>query len=206
MVEIEKKAQEVLESAYKTANKISVKAAQEQFEAAAQELSWNSRLWIVSSALFFSALVGFLLVQLWNPPTLVRQIVEALNPVPVGAPARQPISSIPVPLLVTAGPFFTSIRLALVGILGIGLAFSLRMSRAYLHMSEHNRHKLRVTNSIEAFVAGVRTNEQKDLVLSKLVESVTQFGESGILANQGDSANLPSVILESITKNVGKSE
>jgi hypothetical protein len=80
------------------------------------------------------------------------------------------------------------------------------MARAYLHMIEHNRHKLRVTNSIESFVAAVRTKEQKDLVLSKLVESVTDFGDSGILSKQGDSATLPSVIFDSITKNVGKSE
>lgn len=203
---IEKKAQEVLESAYKTANKISVKAAQEQFNAAAQELSRNSRLWIVSAGLSFLLLLGFLLGQMWHPPALIEEIVEALNPSPTGGAAKQAVGSVPMPLLIAAGAYFTSIRLAIVGVLGIALAFSLRMARAYLHMGEHNRHKLRVTNSIEAFVAGVRTNEQKDLVLSKLVESVTQFGDSGILANQAESANLPSVILESITKNVGKSE
>jgi hypothetical protein len=77
------------------------------------------------------------------------------------------------------------------------------MTRAYFHMIEHNQHKSRVTNSIEAFVASVRTDEQRDLVLGKLVDSVTQFGESGILGKESE-ASLPSVVFEAVTKNVGK--
>jgi hypothetical protein len=73
-------------------------------------------------------------------------------------------------------------------------------------MIEHNQHKLRVTNSIEAFVAAVRTNERKDLVLGKLIESVTEFGDSGILGTEEKPSGLPSVIFETMTKNVGKSD
>jgi hypothetical protein len=73
-------------------------------------------------------------------------------------------------------------------------------------MIEHNQHNLRVTNSIEAFVAAVRTNEQKDLVLSKLVESVTEFGDSGIIGKEEKPSGLPYVIFEAMTKNVGKAD
>ena len=73
-------------------------------------------------------------------------------------------------------------------------------------MMEHNEHQIRVTNSIEAFVAAVRTKERKDMVLGKLVESVTDFGDSGILGQQSEAMSLPSVVLEAITKNVGKVE
>jgi hypothetical protein len=86
------------------------------------------------------------------------------------------------------------------------LAFSLRMTKAYLHMIEHHEHKSRVTNSIEGFVASVRTDEQKDLVLGKLVDSVTQFGDSGILDKEDEkSSGLSAVILEKVTKHNGKS-
>jgi hypothetical protein len=81
----------------------------------------------------------------------------------------------------------------------------LKLTRAYLHMVEHNEHKSRVTNSIEGFVASVRTDEQKDLVLGKLVDSVTQFGDSGILENGDEKASgLSAVILENVTKNAAK--
>jgi hypothetical protein len=73
-------------------------------------------------------------------------------------------------------------------------------------MTEYNRHRVRVTNSIEAFVAAFLTKEQQELVLSKLVDSVTQFGESGILGKPGEQSGLPSVIVDSITKNIGKGE
>jgi hypothetical protein len=204
--DIEQKAKDVLESAQRTADKISVKDAQDQFSEAGRELRRKSQICIVASAVFFFGLLGFLLWQLFHPPTLILQIVEALSPGTAAGTTRETVGSGPIPLLIAASAYFTSIRLAIVGILGIGLSFSLRMARAYLHMIEHNRHKLRVTNSIESFVAAVRTKEQKDLVLSKLVESVTDFGDSGILSKQGDSATLPSVIFDSITKNVGKSE
>ncbi len=69
-----------------------------------------------------------------------------------------------------------------------------------------NTIKLRVTNSIEAFVAAVRTREQKDLVLGKLVESVTEFSDPGIISNQADHTALPSVIFEPLVKNFSKAE
>jgi hypothetical protein len=161
------------------------------------------KAWISSgiTAGLFSALVLLLYFFAKNPPPLIRQVVESMKP--GSAVTALPVS---VPLLVAASAYFTSIRLALIGVLGAALAFGLRMTRAYLHMIEHNQHKLRVTNSIEAFVAAVRTKEQKDLVLSKLVESVTEFGDSGILAAQGETQGLSPVIIEAITKNVGKAQ
>lgn len=155
----------------------------------------------VATVLLFLGLLGTLSWLLFSPPTLIRHIVDALNP--GSNVAALPVS---VPLLVVASAYYTSTRLAIIGVLGVGLAFSLRMTRAYLHMIEHNEHKRRVTNSIEAFVAAVRTSEQKDLVLSKLVECVTEFGDSGILGKQGETSSLPSVFFETMTKNISKSD
>jgi hypothetical protein len=190
-----------LEAAKAKANEISVKGAQDQFAAAAVGLRSKARAWAALTAALFLALLAVLWWLLLRPPLLISLIVAALSP-----QSKQVALPVSVPLLIAASAYFTSIRLAIIGVLGIGLAFSLRMTRAYFHMIEHNHHKSRVTNSIEAFVASVRTPEQKDLVLSKLVDSVTQFGDSGILDKETDkSAALPAVFFDAVTKNIGKS-
>ena len=190
-----------LEAAKAKANEISVKGAQDQFAAAADGLRSKATGWTALTVVLFFALIAVLCWLLVYPPPLISSIVAALSP-----QTKQPTPPVSVSLLIAASAYFTSIRLALIGVLGIGLAFCLRMTRAYFHMIEHNHHKSRVTNSIEAFVASVRTNEQKDLVLSKLVDSVTQFGDSGILDKESDkSAALPAVFFEAVTKNIGKS-
>lgn|GEM_PF-6254423 len=185
------------------ASRISVKSALDQFEAAAVVLRKKSTTWLCVAALLFLALGAYLFFLPYNPPPIIREVVEAMTPGNGKSTNPMPVS---VPLLIAASAYFTSVRLALIGLLGVGLAFSLRMTRAYLHMAEHNQHKIRVTNSIEAFVAAVRTNERKDLVLGKLVESVTDFGDSGILSNEEKPSGLPSVIFEAMTKNVGKND
>jgi hypothetical protein len=190
-----------LELAKKQAARISVTSAEKQFLEAAENFRNKAACWALLSAGFFVALIIFLCHLLSHPPVLVQAVTDALK-----SNSDKPLLKVSVPLLVAASAYFTSIRLTLIAVFGIGFAFSLRMTRAYLHMLEHNRHKLRVTNSIEAFVAAVRTPEHKDLVLGKLVESVTEFGDSGILGKQGEAPSLPSVIFESMTKNVSKSD
>jgi flagellar hook-basal body complex protein FliE len=194
-------AEKNLERIKTEASHISVESALQQFNEAATALRIKACVCGVVTTSLFVVLVLLLICFTRYPPPLIHQIVESLKP--GSTVVALPIS---IPLLIAASAYYTSIRLALVGVLGVGLAFSLRMTRAYLHMIEHNQHKLRVTKSIEAFVAAVRTKEQKDLVLSKLVESVTEFGDSGILGSQGETTGLPSVIFEAMTKNVGKSE
>jgi hypothetical protein len=195
-----KEAGEELEAAKTAARKISVKGAQDEFAAAAKTLSKRAAFWAGLTVVLFVLLVGVLCRLLLYPPPLIAAIVAALTPQP-----KQAALPVSVPLLVAASAYYTSIRLALIAVLGIALAFSLRMTRAYFHMIEHNQHKSRVTKSIEAFVASVRTDEQRDLVLGKLVDSVTQFGESGILGKESETSSLPSVMFEAVTKNVGKS-
>ena len=195
-----KQATEELEAAKAKANEISVRGAQDQFAAAAKGLRSKAVGWTILTIALFIAVCGVLCWLLLHPPILISWIVASLSP-----ESHQVALPVSVPLLIAASAYFTSIRLALIGVLGLGLAFSLRMTKAYFHMIEHNHHKSRVTNSIEAFVASVRTNEQKDLVLSKLVDSVTQFGESGILDNEGEKSVLPQIFFEAVTKNIGKS-
>jgi hypothetical protein len=195
-----KESADELEAVKTAARKISVQGAQDEFATAAKILSKRAAAWTATTIGLFVMLVGVLCRFLFHPPPLIAAIAGALMPQP--SQVALPVS---VPLLVAASAYYTSIRLALIGVLGVALAFSLRMTRAYFHMIEHNQHKSRVTNSIEAFVASVRTDEQRDLVLGKLVDSVTQFGESGILGKESETSSLPSVMFEAVTKNVGKS-
>jgi ElaB/YqjD/DUF883 family membrane-anchored ribosome-binding protein len=194
-----KEAGEEFEFLKAEASKISVESAKQQFESAGTILRIKAAIWTSITSAVFIALVFLLRHFLLNPPELIHDVVEAIKP---GSTAiLLPVST---PLLIATSAYFTSIRLAIIGILGVGLAFGLRMTRAYFHMIEHNQHKLRVTNSIEAFVAAVRTKEQKDLVLSKLIEAVTEFGDSGILDKEEKPSGFPSVIFEALTKNVSK--
>lgn len=192
-------AEKDLELVRTQARKISVDSAQKQFENAERSLKFKASWWSAGTTFLFAAFFGVLMLFYLYPPSLISQVLEALRPRSAAAPL--PVS---IPLLITASAYFTGIRLAGLGVLAAAFAFSLRMTRSYFHMAEHNQHKLRVTNSIEAFVAAVRTDEQKDLVLSKLVESVTQFGDTGILGDKIDSGSLPSIVFETMTKNVGK--
>jgi hypothetical protein len=189
-----------VESARDKASEISVDSAQQQFRDAAKSFRNNAIYWGLLSGAFFGVLIFYLTRLNSHPPELIQIVVNSMK-------SNIPLQLTSIPLLITTSAYYTSIRLAFIGVLGIGLAFSLRMTRAYLHMIEYNRHKLRVTNSIEAFIAAVRTNTQKDLVLSKLVESVTDFGDPGILdKSKSDGSGLPSVFLEAVTKNITKAD
>lgn len=190
------------EAAKEAASRIVVDSAEQQFITAKTHLRNRAIIWTALTVIQFLALIGLLLWMYSHPSLIIAEIEKAM----LQNNANKATLSGSVPLLIAASAYFTAIRLAIVTVLGIGLAVSLRMMRAYFHMIEHNDHKLRVTNSIEAFVAAVRTKEHKDLVLGKLVESVTDFGDAGILGKQTETSTLPSVVLEAITKNVGKAE
>lgn len=181
------------------ASKISVESALNQFAEAKRQLKHRAIGWTAVSAIFFLLLIFVLFHLFFDPPLLVVRIEQAMRPGTKYVPLH-----VSIPLLVAASAYFTAVRLALIGVFGIGLAVSLRMMRAYYHMMEHNNHRLRVTSSIQSFVNAIRTATQKDLILGKLVESVTDFGESGILGGQTEGQGWPSVVMESITKNVSK--
>ena len=67
-------------------------------------------------------------------------------------------------------------------------------------MSEKNRHRQRVANSMEAFVQSAVTPEQRDLILSQLVESIVQFGHSGLVQREDDYAYRPKMTIDSISR------
>ena len=92
------------------------------------------------------------------------------------------------------------LRGSLIAFFGTITAFFLKMFRAHLYMREKNKHRVRVANCIEAFVNSAATEEQRDSILSQLVDSVTQFGSSGLLQREDDNVSRPKMSIESMIK------
>lgn len=80
-------------------------------------------------------------------------------------------------------------RAVILGALFALLSFFLSLLKAYLHILEVNQHKLRVANSAEGLVAAAKTPEHQDLILSRLVDAIVDFGDSGLLKDNPPDKN-----------------
>lgn len=152
----------------RSALKVSVEAAQEQFREATAENTEHVRVWFLAALL---AIVSFA----WFGQLLLFRSVP------------------PQGLTIV---YFTAVRVVLLSALGAVAAFCLRVLRAHMHMRAHNAHRLRVANSISAFVEAARTNEQSDIILAQLVSAVVTFGPSGLVGGD-ESSPVP---VEALTK------
>ncbi len=171
--------------ARKTATGISVVAAQIEFNAAQRVLRRKATWWAILSALSFAAFFAFAFF-LYNKP-LGSAIMD---------------KSQMVPELI----FHGILRITILTGIGALATFMLRMTRAHFHMLEYNAHRTRVANSMSAFVEAASTDDQRDLILGKLVTAVVEFGDSGILDKEKDNVNVPSVAIDALTKNFGPSK
>ena len=95
--------------------------------------------------------------------------------------------------------YHSAIKVSILTAIATTAAFCLRILRAHLHMSEKNRHRQRVANSMGAFVESA-TPEQRDLILSQLVDAIVQFGHSGLVQREDDYAYRPKMPIDSITR------
>jgi len=153
-------AKEIEERARRTAAKISVEEAQKQFKEAQKSIRSNLIIWGVVSA---AAVAAFI----WT----------AVHFLKIGPPANETWHVV----------YYTAIRITILVAVGAIATFCMRVFRAYMHMNQLNLHRQRVANSIEAFVVSAQTPEQRDVILSNLVEAVVAFGNSGLLPNDEDS-------------------
>jgi len=186
----------------KTAQGVSVAQAQEQFESAKNILWGKAKAWGAASGASFLGFVGFGVYLMHHPPTSLlgaqlQQTAKVMKEIP-GPEIRVPVS-----LVVAQTTYLTAIRLTLLTALGALTTFCLRMMRSAIHMAEYNDHRRRIANSITSFVEAAANPDQRDAILLRLVDSVAQFGESGLLANEKDSVSAPTIAFEAITKNLG---
>jgi hypothetical protein len=168
-----------------TAAGVSVRAAQEQFDAAQRSLNRKAFIWSGLSVLAFAGFLWFALYLLNNPPIFDPKITTQI--------------------LVAEAVYKTAIRITLLTAIGALTTFFLRMSRAHFHMAAYNEHRRRVANSMSAFVEAASAPEQRDLILGRLVEAVVQFGDSGILEGGKDAAVGPTISIDAIMKGLPKS-
>lgn len=158
-------AKEIEDRARRTAAKISVEEAQNQFKAAQDDLKKKVKIsatFSVITAALFVGIALYLFDHTQPPIELGWHVI-----------------------------YYTSIRLLILGVAGGAAAFCLRIFRAYMHMNQMNLHRQRVANSIEAFVESAVTPEQRDLILMRCVDAVVSFGPSGLLPKDRNEDPMP---------------
>lgn len=96
--------------------------------------------------------------------------------------------------------YHTAIRIAMLAVLGGVSTFCLRVYRSQLHMSRHNYHKMCIAKIMDSFVYAAVDPEQRDKILSLLVESVVHFGSSGLVRDGDDHMTSPKLVIDQITK------
>jgi hypothetical protein len=186
-----------------TAAGISVVQAQEQFDIAKKHL-WRRTLgWGIVSGLSFSGFVIFAIYLLHHAPAslLRNQLETTANALNNGG---NETSNVPLSLVVAQTAYLTAIRITLLTAIGALTTFCLRMMRSAMHMAEYNDHRRRVANCMTSFVAAAGTPEQRDSILAMLVSAVAQFGDSGLLDGTKDPISMPSIAIESITRNLSQ--
>ncbi len=158
----------------RTAVGISVEEAQKQFSEAASEQDKKILLWSKFSAGSIVVFIGFSLV-LWFIKPDAKTIYDSI--------------------------YFTTIRITILITIGAFTAFSLKILRAHMHMKELNKHRERLSNSLPAFVEAV-TENQRDIIITNLVDAISSFGKSGLLQKEDDSTSIPKIVIDTISRNL----
>ena len=166
-------AKQIEDRARLTAARISVEEAQKQFREAQAALDKQVKVWAVLGGV---CVAGFFFVALYF--------------VTIDLPDEWQWQVF----------YHSAIKLSILTAIATTAAFCLRILRAHLHMSEKNRHRQRVANSMGAFVESAVTPEQRDLILSQLVDAIVQFGHSGLVQREDDYAYRPKMTIDSITR------
>ena len=166
-------AEQIESRARSTAARISVEEAQDQFQEAQGALDKRVKTW---------AWLGGISVLMFLVVALCFLLID------VGDQSGWHVV------------YYSAIRVSILAALGTVAAFCFKTLRAHMHMSEKNRHRQRVANSIGAFVESAVTPEQRDMILSQLVESIVQFGNSGLIHREEDNMYRPKMTIDAITR------
>ncbi len=148
-------AEEIETRARKTAAKISIEEAQNQFNEATTDAKKKLKLWAWLTGLSVLILIGLAFAFMWWP--------------------LPPSEQWPVAI------YHTILRIFVLSTAGASAAFFFRILRAHIHMMEKNHHRVRVANSVEGFVNSALEPQQRDLILAKLCEEIIDFGDPGIV-------------------------
>lgn len=98
--------------------------------------------------------------------------------------------------------YSTLIRLTVLTAVAAVVSFCAKMYRAHSHLYEHARHRLRTANSYSTFIDSAKTEDQRDVILSKLVDTITHFGNSGLLQTEDDAIHPSKMTIETFNKSL----
>jgi hypothetical protein len=172
-------AESIEQKARQTARGISVEEAQKQFQLATKPIIKQIWVWASLSTLFSVLFIGI----------IISFIFESM-------PEVEKWGII----------YYTAIRITFLSAIGAIAGFCLKLLRAHLHMYNHNLHRQRIANSIEAFVESAELKENRDLILLHLVDAIAQFGDSGLVQKEDDSIHSTKMIFDNISKYSGGSK
>lgn len=170
-------AKSIEASARETATKVSVQVAQDQFKNAQKSDLLNAQLW---------GLFGILM--------LISFFITAscfLNTEPKTIWTWQIL-------------YVTAIRISIIGAIGALATFSLKNLRAYMHLRQVNLHRQRISNCMASFVESANYNNQRDIILSRMVDAVCAFGDSGLVQIEDDSISVNKTIIDAVSNNMKK--
>jgi len=149
--------------ARKTAQKISVQAAQEQFGNLLTPLSNQIKIWAVLSGVLIFIIICLLIHFSNSEPSDKATALQLIHR--------------------------STLHLAILGFFGTLATYCMRILKTAIHMYNHNKHRCVLANSIEAFVESTSTPEQRDLVLIHLINAISDFGTSGLVEKSGETTN-----------------
>jgi hypothetical protein len=158
-----KLADQIEQKARRTAARVSVEEAQQQFMEAQAAFEKKVKLWGWLSGgsivLFVGTVATFILIAI--PDNQYQAI------------------------------YHTGLRIAVLSAEALLAGMCFKVLRAYLNMRERNLHRQRVANSIESCVVSAQTPEVRDFILALLVENMAGFGTSGLLAHDSEAIGTP---------------
>ena len=184
-----KEAGAILNLARRTAEGVSLKDVQRQFKEAGGECLRRLRVWTVLSCISMAVLIGLIIVFMtgWAPAWQ--------------SPANSHLGGASLAPAI----YQSVVRVTLLTVIGAVTTFCLKVMRAQMHLREQNLHRERVANSVAAFLAAASSPEQRDLILGRMVDAVTVFGNSGLLSDNDESLSPAKLILESLPRALPKS-
>lgn len=177
---------ETEERVRKSAARVSVTAAQNEFAAAGQSHARKAVIWGIVSV----AVIGSFIWFAWH---LVAGPTPSFAVGETGGESKESTA---------LAVYYTAIRITVLTAMGAVATFCLRILRAQLHMYELNLHRKRLYNSMAAFVESASTLEQRDIILGRLVDAVATFGISGLLSEKDDSVGPMKLAIDSVNRQV----
>lgn len=178
---VQELAKQIQDLHAETATDAALKTVKEQFRNAAEETrkSRNRWGWIGGGFILIFFVLLVLFATLWQPG--YNNDSEGFH---------------------WSAVYSTLIRLTILTSVAAVVSFCAKMYRAHSHLHEHAKHRLRTANSYTTFIDSAQTEDQRDVILSKLVDTITHFGSSGLLQTDDDAIHPSKMTIETINKSL----